>query len=76
MRATHLVVCGLTAPLTVIQQRLRAREAETSLVWHLNRAAELIPQFASDGLDDLIVDANQPALRVAEQLGRLLGWID
>lgn len=76
IRATNLAVCRLTAPLSVIEARLRCRNTGERLKWHLDRAAVLDRQLAEDGLDDFVIDAQAAPESVARDVGLALGWLE
>jgi adenylylsulfate kinase-like enzyme len=72
--ARELAVCRLHAPLSVVEARLRRRQPPEAIDWFLGQAATLDAQLPADGLDDFVVDADQPIGRVAEEIADLLGW--
>ncbi len=72
--ADRLAVCRLSAPLKVVEARLRGRESPETLQWFLDRAAVLDSQLAADGLDDFVVDATKPARVIAQELMQAMKW--
>jgi hypothetical protein len=72
--ADRLAVCRLSAPLEVVEARLRGRESVETLRWFLERAAVLDAQLAADGLDDFVVDATRPARVIAHELLQVMDW--
>lgn len=68
----QLYVCRLTAAPEILQKRLkmRHRNDEEGLEWHLQRSAELNMILVEAGVDDSIVDTS--TLSPEEVAGRIL----
>lgn len=68
------MVIRLTADIETIHRRLEAREIGEALVWHQQRATELVQQFRANDLADACVDTNgKPIAEVAEDV--LATWL-
>ena len=71
------VVCRLTAPLSLMHERLRVREPGMFLEQALARAAELDAILAKAGVEDFVVD-NGPGRSVSDVAREVLsraGWL-
>jgi chloramphenicol 3-O-phosphotransferase len=68
-------VVHLRAPLlTLIQQRLRAREPEPD--WYLGAAAALVPRMDTSSVADFVVDNGQrPPNEVAAEVLSVVRWL-
>lgn len=76
LKGYSLVIVRLDVALERMQDRLRQRESEAQLAWHLNRASELQGIMERNGIGDIVVavDAESPeevAVTIAKRL-RLL----
>ena len=72
----ELTVVRLRAPISVIEDRLRAREPAGALGWYIRFAHELNQAMESVGLDDHIVDnVDVSVTDVAEDILNRVGWI-
>jgi hypothetical protein len=69
-------VVRLHATLPTLNARLARRDAGASLVWHQQRAAELILLMERNGIGDLIIDTEgKPESEVAWEIVRHLQWV-
>lgn len=68
-----LVVVRLNVSMEQLHARLRNRETERQIPWHLNRAQELQDVMIRNGVGDLVVDVEDqsPEQLAAEIAGRL-----
>lgn len=69
----ELVVVRLDVAMELLQHRLRQRETERQLAWHLNRARELQEIMIRNGIGDVVIpvgteNAEAVAQRVATEL--------
>lgn len=73
----ELLVCGLYAPIEVIEARLQSRiRTDVPLSWYRDRALTMLRQFAEDGLDDLTIDAAAKDPRtIGNEIADSLGWM-
>jgi len=72
----EITVVRLTAPLSVIEERIRNREIGTSLEWFLARAAELDAHWRSNPVEDLLVETSDRSVReIALEVLSQAGWI-
>jgi len=72
----EITVVRLTAPLPVIQERIRGREIGAGLDWYLARAAELDTHWRANPVEDLLVETDQRSVRsLAEEILSSAGWI-
>ena len=72
----EIVVCRLTAPVSLMHERLRVREPGMYQEWALARAAELDGILARAGVEDFVVD-NGPGRSVGDVAWEVLaraGW--
>ena len=70
-------VIRLHAALTTILRRLEGRERGASLIWHQQRAPELIAMMERNGVGDLLVDTDGRQVdAIAGELLRRAGWIE
>jgi len=67
----------LTAPVAVLQERVRARSAtEKERDWYVARAPELAAILDRAALDDHVVSSDgRPRAAVVEEILALLGWV-
>jgi predicted kinase len=71
----RITVVRLQAPLPVLQQRLRAREAGCDPSWYLDVAAYLVDVLERSDVADHVVDnAERPVPDVAREVLRLARW--
>ena len=71
----EITVVRLTAPLSIIEERLRGREIGSGLEWHLARAAELEAHWAEHPVEDLLIDTGNRTVReIAEEISDALSW--
>jgi hypothetical protein len=71
-----ITVVRLTAPLAVIEERIRSREIGAALDWHLARAAELEAHWAANPVEDHLVDTNARSVRsIAQEVLSQADWI-
>jgi hypothetical protein len=72
----RVTVIRLWAPLGVLQARIRSREAGDPR-WFLDAAAYTADALEQAGVEDHLVDTeDRPVTDVAEELLRLVGWLD
>lgn len=72
----EIIVVRLTAPLTIVEARIRRREIGAGLDWHLARAAELDAHWHANPVEDLLVDTSDRTVRdIAEEVLTHVGWI-
>ena len=71
------IVCRLTAPLSLMHQRLRIREPGMFLDKALKRAAELADILHRAGVEDFVVDngPGRSVSAVAREVLSLAGWL-
>jgi adenylylsulfate kinase len=66
---TTVTVVRLDVPMDEIARRLRARETDSTLDWHLNRAPELQGIMEREDVGDIIIDVgSRPALDIAREI--------
>jgi len=71
----QITVVRLRAPLAVLQERIRSREASDP-DWFLGAAAHTVEVFERAQVEDHLVDnENRPATVVAEEVLRRVGWL-
>jgi DNA polymerase III delta prime subunit len=71
-----ITVVRLTAPLPVIEERLRRRELGAGLAWHLDRAAELDAHWRAHPVEDLLVETADRSVRsIALEIASAVAWI-
>jgi len=68
-----LTVVRLEAPYAVLAQRLSGRERGEALAWHLARARELSASLPAGSPADIVLDATQAPLTIAERIFRAAG---
>lgn len=74
--ATFTVV-RLTAPLPVIEERLRRRELGSGLEWFLARAAELAAHWDAHPVEDALVEtAGRSVREIATEVVAAVGWLE
>jgi hypothetical protein len=72
----EITVIRLTAPLAVIEDRIRRREIGAGRDWHLARAAELDAHWRAHPVEDLLVETGSRDIRaIAEEILQKVGWI-
>lgn len=60
---------GLRAKLETIYKRLKNREKDNSLEWHLDRATDLTKQLEQKQVEDIVVDTDNKLINaVAEEI--------
>jgi hypothetical protein len=65
----EITVARLTAPLAVIEARIRRREAGSAVDWYVGRARELDAQWASQPVEDILIDtADRDVPSIAEEI--------
>jgi hypothetical protein len=73
----EITVVRLCAPLQVLQERIRAREAGRDPDWYLEAAAYLAEAMERSAVEDYCIDnVGRSAHEVAEQALRLAGWLE
>jgi chloramphenicol 3-O-phosphotransferase len=71
----QITVVRLRAPVAVLHERIRAREAGDPS-WFLGAATHTADVFEQAGVEDHLVDnENRPATEVAEEVLRRVGWL-
>jgi hypothetical protein len=71
----EITVVRLTAPLDVIDARIRHREPGSAVEWYLGRARELDTQWRAHPVEDLLVRTEDRAVRdIAQEIIGALGW--
>ena len=71
----EIVVVRLTAPLDVIDARIRQREPGSALDWYLARARELDSHWKTHPVEDLLVEtANRDVRDIAHEIIDAIGW--
>ena len=71
----NILVVRLTAALTTIIHRLEERESGASLIWHSQRAAELLAQMEERRLEDILVQTEErTVMEVAREILDRAGW--
>lgn len=71
----QITVCRITAPASLVETRLRAREVGAGLDWHLRRAAELSTILDEARCEDVVVaNDGRPIAAVAAEVLRRIGW--
>jgi broad-specificity NMP kinase len=71
----EIVVVGLRAPLELIHERVRSREAADPS-WYLDAATELVEKLRSAGVEDHTVDNDHRSpTDVASEILRIIGWL-
>jgi hypothetical protein len=72
----QITVVRLTAPLSIIEERIRSREIGSGLDWHLARAAELDAHWRANPVEDHLVDtAGRNVRSIAQEVLSDAGWI-
>jgi adenylylsulfate kinase len=72
-----VTVVRLRAPLAVVQERIRTREAGRDPRWFLDAAAYLVDAMENAPVEDFAVDnSDRPAAEVAAEILRRAGWVD
>jgi hypothetical protein len=70
-----ITLVRLTAPLEVIEARIRGREVGSGTEWYLTQARELQERWAARPVDDVLIDtADGDARSIAEEIVRKIGW--
>jgi broad-specificity NMP kinase len=70
-------VVRLTAPYTVVEERLRRRELGSGLEWHLKVAEELMRAWEREPVEDWLIDtANRSVREVAEEILKWSQWLE
>ena len=73
---SDVTVVRLTAPTSVIEQRIRAREIGAGLEWHLARAVELDAHWRDHPVEDFAVEnAGRTVREVAVEVLARSGWL-
>jgi hypothetical protein len=71
----NITVVRLTAPLPVINARVRGREVGSAVEWYLARAAELHAHWAAHPVEDLLVEtAGRGVREIAEEILGMISW--
>jgi hypothetical protein len=72
----EVTVVRLRAPISLIEERLRAREPEQARGWYIQFARELVLSMEKADLDDHVLDNFDVSLTAtATEALRLVGWI-
>jgi adenylylsulfate kinase len=72
----EVTVVRLRAPLDLIEERLRARQASAESEWHLGAARWLAPRMDAWAVEDHLVDnGERPLSEVAAEVLRVAGWL-
>lgn len=72
----ELIVVRLNVGMERLHDRLRTRESERQVAWHLNRAQELQDIMTSNGVGDIVIDVDdETPEQVAEAIARELQLI-
>lgn len=72
----ELTVVRLRAPLPLIEQRVRRREAYAASEWHLGAARWLTPRMDVWAVEDHLVDnTERPLADVAAEVLDVAGWL-
>ena len=70
-----ITVVRLTAPLNVIDARIRHREAGSAVEWYLARARELDAHWKAHPVEDLLIEtANRDVREIAQEIIGAMGW--
>jgi nucleoside-triphosphatase THEP1 len=70
-----ITVVRLTAPLEVIEARIRRREVGSATEWYLTRARELHERWTSRVFEDVVIQtADRDVRSIAEEIVRTIGW--
>lgn len=71
-----VIVVRLNVSMERLHDRLRKRETERQIAWHLNRAQELQDIMFANGIGDIVIDvADENPEQVAETIARELNLI-
>lgn len=71
----EITVVRLTAPLDVIDARIRHREAGSAVEWYLARARELDAHWEAHPVEDLLIEtANRDVREIAREVIGAMGW--
>jgi adenylylsulfate kinase-like enzyme len=71
----EITVVRLTAPLDVIDARIRHREAGSAVDWYVARARELDAHWREYPVEDLLVEtANRNVREIAQEIVGAMGW--
>jgi hypothetical protein len=71
----EIAVVRLTAPLEVIEARIRRREVGSGTEWYLTQAREFHERWTSRAVDDVVVQtADRDVRSIAEEVVRTSGW--
>jgi hypothetical protein len=71
----EITVVRLTAPLDVIDARIRHREAGSAVDWYLARARELEAHWRMNPVEDLLIETGDRGVReIADQIVTAVGW--
>jgi hypothetical protein len=72
----RITVVRLDVPMDAIFERLDAREPESTIAWHRNRAPELQAIMERERIGDLVIDVGQRSpIAVATEIARCLALI-
>ncbi len=70
-----ITVVRLTAPVETMHRRLEGRESGASLVWHKERAAELLALMDERAVEDVLVQTEgRTAVELAREVLARVGW--
>lgn len=70
-----ITVIRLTAPLEVIEARIRRREVGSATEWYLTQARELQERREPRPVEDVVIDtADRDVRSIAEEIVRKIGW--
>jgi len=73
---TQITVVRLTAPLSIIERRLRSRQIGSGLDWHLARAAALDAHWRAHPVEDLLVETSDRSVRsIGHEILSAVDWI-
>ncbi len=71
----EITVVRLTAPLEVIDDRIRHREAGSAIEWYLARARELDAHWRAQPVEDLLIEtADRNVSEIADEIVAATGW--
>ena len=74
MPDAEITVVRLDVPMELILARLDAREPESTIAWHRNRAPELQAIMERERIGDLVIDVGQRTpIAVATEIARRIG---
>ena len=67
----------LVAPMPVIEQRISGRQVPTAYAWCVERASELMEQWAQNPLDATVIETESRSIpEIADEIVAQSGWLE